>query len=574
MFLKDKMIITINQNNKKYYSDLGYDISQGEIEVEIKDIQRKSSIMVNVLCDYCNSPKTPTYKSYMDSVERGGSYACKSCFSKKYKETCLKKWGVENISQLDNIKDKKRETILNKWGVDHFSQTEEYREKIKKTSNEKWGVDHFSQTEEYREKIKKTSLNRWGVDSHFKSDIIKEKILKTNLNKFGTENPFANELVKEKTKKTNLENFGVEYIFQSELIKEKIKKTNLEKYGNGSYSKTDNYFKDKKIISDENYLKYLDNSTHLFKCVEGHEFEINIDNYYNRKRLNISLCTICHPIGDFKSIKEEELFKFIKSIYFGEIIQSYRDGLEIDIYLPELEIGFEFNGLYWHSEKKKDRNYHLDKTRFFQERGIRIIHLWEDDWDFKKEIIQSQICNLLNKNINKISARKCEIREVKSVADFLNSNHIQGSDRSKIKIGLFYQNNLVSLMTFNQLEGRKKMKEGEWNLSRFCNLLNTSVIGGASKLLTYFIEKYQPTRIISYADRDWSQGYLYYTLGFSKIYESSPDYKYIINNRRKHKQNFKKSNLKISDITESKYMSDKNINRIWDCGKIKFEKYF
>ena len=88
-----------------------------------------------------------------------------------------------------------------------------------------------------------------------------------------------------------------------------------------------------------------------FKCIHGHNFEISTDNYYGRLNNNITLCTVCNPIGDTRSIKENELFEFIKSNYDGVIIQSYRDIYEIDIYLPNLKLGFEFNGLYYHSNK-------------------------------------------------------------------------------------------------------------------------------------------------------------------------------------------------------------------------------
>ena len=123
-------------------------------------------------------------------------------------------------------------------------------------------------------------------------------------------------------------------------------------------------------------------------------------------------------------------------------------------------------------------------------------------------------------------------------------------------------------MTFNNREGRKLTKD--WNLSRFCNKLNTSVIGGASKLLNFFIKNWNPLRIISYADRDWSDGNLYYKLGFEMIKMSDPDYKYIKNGKRRHKSNYKKSNLN-TNLTESKEMERRNIQKIWDCGKIKFE---
>ena len=108
------------------------------------------------------------------------------------------------------------------------------------------------------------------------------------------------------------------------------------------------------------------------------------------------------------------------------------------------------------------------------------------------------------------------------------------------------------------------MNDDEWNLSRFCNKINTNVIGGASKLLNYFIKNYNPTRIISYADKDWSIGNLYEKLGFSLVKEINPDYKYIINGRRVHKSRFRKS---YTGVSESKI----KMLKIYDCGKLKYE---
>ena len=126
-------------------------------------------------------------------------------------------------------------------------------------------------------------------------------------------------------------------------------------------------------------------------------------------------------------------------------------------------------------------------------------------------------------------------------------------------------------MTFDTFEGRKKMKDNNWNLSRFCNKLGYNVVGGASKLLSYFIKEYKASRIVSYADKDWSVGSLYYTLGFTNVGGNGPDYKYIVDNKRVHKSRYKKSKLKTT-LTESKTMEELGINKIYDCGKLKFEK--
>ena len=288
--------------------------------------------------------------------------------------------------------------------------------------------------------------------------------------------------------------------------------------------------------------------------------------------MNNPLCTICYPISENNSIKELEVLRFIEKIYKGKILPGYRDNMEIDIYLPELKLGFEFNGLYWHSEEYKDKNYHLDKTLFFKKKDIRIIHIWEDDWDNKKDIIKSQIKNYLGLIENKIFARKCIIKEIQS-SDFLNINHIQGNVSSSLKLGLFHNDELVSLMTFDQFEGRKKMGKEEWNLSRFCNKINYNVIGGAGRLFNYFIKTYNPSRLISYADRSWSEGNLYYQLGFKLKSETKIDYKYIVNNVRENKTKYKKSKLIKKGFigTEKEITENLGYKRIYDCGKFKFE---
>ena len=273
-----------------------------------------------------------------------------------------------------------------------------------------------------------------------------------------------------------------------------------------------------KISNDEFYISYIDNSNSEFKCDLGlnHKFIISTDNYYGRKKSNNKLCTICNPISSLSSIKEDMLYNFIIENYKGRVIKNYRDKFEIDIFLPELSVGIEFNGIYYHSDKFCENDRHIIKSNFFREKSINIIHIWEDDWVYKSDIIKSQILNILHLTKNKIYARKCVVKEVttQESREFLDKNHIQGFVRSIIKIGLYYNDTLVSFMSFDNFEGRNKMGDDEWNLNRFCNILENNIVGGASKLLSYFKKNYKPKRIISYADRDWSDGGLYYKIGF------------------------------------------------------------
>lgn len=288
---------------------------------------------------------------------------------------------------------------------------------------------------------------------------------------------------------------------------------------------------------------------------------------------NKSGCPKCsNPI----SRSEMEIRDFISSI--GEKYEvnnrTILDGNEIDILITDKNIGIEFDGIHWHSELFKDKNYHLNKTEECKKHGIRLIHIFEDEWIERKDIWKSMLCNLFGKTNSKIFARKCVIKEVdtKSKTDFLNDNHIQGNVNSKINLGLYYNDELVSLMTFGKerINLGGKNKEGYYELSRFCNKIGTTVIGGASKLFKFFIEEYNPIEIISYSDKRWSDGKLYAILGFEHIHDSRPNYFYVIRNHRENRFKYRKDRLVKEGFdkekSEHEIMKERGIYRIYDCG--------
>jgi hypothetical protein len=622
--LKSKNVyIKINKGNLPLYRKVSNFINIGDIfELPISKLSKGSNIEVIAICDICSDEISIKYKLYNTRYEKNGSFACsKKCAAKRTQNKLIEKYGVRNIAQVPEVKSKikktnlerfgsehyfgsdeckikNKEIFLDKLGVDNPLKSDDIKNKIKKTNLERWGVEWTLQNDQIRERIKKTNLENWGTETPSKNDEVRNKIISTNkerygynsamcnkeiqekskdtlIKNYGVDNPLKSNIIKEKSKKTNLEKLGVEYPTQSDTVLDKIKKNNLLKWGTLHPHQSELYRTGNTIIGNNPYyLKYKGDKISIFNCDLGlnHTFEIKADNFYSRTRQNVSLCTICNPVSDIRSQAEKSIYDFIVSIYAGEVINSYREKYEIDIFIPDLGLGFEYNGLYWHSELNKDKWYHLNKTKYFEAKNIHIIHIWEDDWVSKSSIIKSQISNLLYKS-NRINARKTEVKLVSDVGEvrrFLDENHIQGYVRSNMKLGLYHNSELVSLMTFDKFEGRKKMSDGEWNLSRFCNKLGISVVGGASKLLSFFIKNYLPKKIVSYADRDWSSGNLYKKLGFSLTKQSNPDYKYIKEGKRLHKGRFKKSKMKYNS-TELEYTKSIGINRIWDCGKLKFE---
>lgn len=286
-----------------------------------------------------------------------------------------------------------------------------------------------------------------------------------------------------------------------------------------------------------------------------------------------------------ESAAQREIREFISSIspcklYSDEpllLTEGSNRKKDIDIYIPELNLGIEYNGQYWHSSKFKKKNSHLDKTLAARKLGITLIHIFSSEWINKKDIVKSRLRNLLGES-TKVYARKCTIVELspKEFKDFNEENHIQGSFNSSIKLGLKYRGDLIAVMGF----AKARYTKADWELTRFCNKCNYTVVGGASKLFKYFIRKNSPKSIVSYSDLRWGSGNLYSNLGFSLSHTSKPNYFYIDSKGDTSKLysriTFQKHKLKdcldnfSSDLTEAENMENNGFLRVYDCGNAVF----
>lgn len=255
---------------------------------------------------------------------------------------------------------------------------------------------------------------------------------------------------------------------------------------------------------------------------------------------------------------EIELYNFLKEHLDDELLKNNRKIIypyEVDIYSPNKKIGIEYNGLYWHCDAKIKNDYHLIKTNKCLSKNIRLIHIFEDEWLYKKNIVKSILSYIFNKGIRKIYARKCEIKEVSllDTTNFLKENNLYYYSESMYRYGLYYENEIVCLMTFDINNDKPK----HFVLSSFTNKLYTTVVGGASKLLNYFIQNNNPYKIITFVDRTLSNGELFNKLGFNFIRNTEPNFYYLIDNKRE-KQIIPNKNMKI--------------NKIYDCGYSIYEK--
>jgi hypothetical protein len=462
---------------------------------------------------------------------------------------------------------------------------------------ERYGTKTATGNKDVAQKISETKLR---YDESTKRDI-RNKVKATCLERYGVENPAQTEEHREKYVKTSLERYGTANPAQTEIVKDKFRATCLERYGGPNPMSSAEVRERSKVRSSKEQRKhwveslpwllgYDENGDWICKCPHpdcnqcSEKFYI-VQNYIyqSRAKNQTEPCTWILPVGKYTRLNTCEIF--IASILKGVGIEPKSDrsilnGYELDFYIPDHNLAIEVNGCWWHSDVVKTANYHFDKFKNCQSQHIQLIQIWEDWIKTKPEIVRSMILNKLGFS-ERIWARKCGVIELKSTTEFLNKNHIQGQTPAAIKLGLTYNGELVSVMCFNKrskLSGSKTVNDGEWELIRFCNKLNTSVVGAAGKLLKYFINKYHPQLITSFSLNDISDGNLYKKLGF-KQGSCSCSYWYVnkFTYQRFHRSAFTKKRIKELGLapdkenwTEREAMGHSAYYRIQDSGMTKW----
>lgn len=341
------------------------------------------------------------------------------------------------------------------------------------------------------------------------------------------------------------------------------------------------------IAADPDYNSYL----FWLTCHTCHTVYTRTRNAFIVSKLTQSAyrCPTCFPRQTGVSVAETELFNFVKQLLPTVTIipndRTVLHGRELDILIPALNIAFEFNGLYWHSEAAggKDSKYHLWKSQLAWKNGIRLISIFEDEWTAKQEIVKSRIRHILGKSGSSIvvGARKCTLSAITALDKntFLTDYHIQGSDVSGIRYGAYYKETLVGVMTFTSTSMVKGGNGSLYELNRFAVKPGYHIPGVASKLFARFVKDHNPAEVISYADRRWSVGNLYSQIGFSLVGVTPASYWYMEPGyqSRKHRSQFMKHMLPAklgifdANLTEWQNMQAAGYDRIWDCGNLKFE---
>lgn len=520
--------------------------------------------------DYLNQ-KYPTYswpeKLYLYYNNLEYAPTCKICgapvkflsLGRGYQQTCSNECRKKDKSVYDRV----RETNIKHYGVPNPMALESIKDKIKATCMERYGTTNGGWSEQAQQKIKQSNRSRHGVDF-----------------------PMQSETIRNKSKETFKQKYGVEHNSQIESLKptknEKLR-SYAKKYRQNNFQRVLNTHKE--ILGLTEDFKYICACPHpeCNRCQEK-QYIITPDCYWWRH--SVERCTILSP-EDKHQNKDTYIERFIKDILDANNIEytcNDRSILkkEMDIYIPGLRLGIECNGCYWHSSEYKAPSYHINKFKDAKDHGIELLQIWEDWIITKPEIVRSMILSRIYKSPQKIGARQCVIKEVPRSEGyaFLDANHIQGKSQYKISYGLYYEDKLVSLITFGSKRGcTGGSAESGWELIRFCNVLNTNVVGAASRLLKYFIKHHEVTSIYSYASCDISQGNLYRLLGFESTQKITESYWYIDprTHKRYHRSSFTKDAIVKKGMrkdkngwTESEVMREFKYIKIYDSGQTKW----
>ena len=284
--------------------------------------------------------------------------------------------------------------------------SKETQEKMKQTCFKNFGVKHPLHSKKIQEQVKQTCLEKYGVVHPSQSKEIKEKKKQTTLKHYGAKNPFQSEEIKEKIKDSHFQKYGVKNPSQRKEIKEKIKKIHRLNHWETFCS----LLKEKNIVPLFSKKEYILKTERKFKCLScGEEFisdgtcnylkeHKNKDGTYTTLNVYHIYCPYCSKAHYSK--KEKEVLKFVKTIYNGEVLENHKGlfpnkQMELDIYLPALNLGIEFDGEYWHSsENATERDE--KKNQLCEQKGIKLLRIKEKDWDNNREGIKKQIEEFLN----------------------------------------------------------------------------------------------------------------------------------------------------------------------------------
>lgn len=501
-------------------------------------LSENSARPVIISCDYCGTSLEKQKKVRVKSNKILDKDACVACKFKKRAELSMIKYGVSNSAKRPEVKSKIsaanksseeetqrkfRETCASKFGVENPMHSSSIKEKQKESLRSKYGVDNPSQSEEIREKVKETNLERFGVEEFLSLDTARIAYKE----KYGIESHFNHPNFLEKSKQTTIQKFGVDHHL-------KVPERALENSRKGLQTKIEN-----------GQVKLYEGRT-----ISEHREDVDFSDSRFR--------TLIHEYG-FDIAKKME--KYTSSL--EKIIQLWLEENKIEYrkrrissYIPDFIIGnvvLELDGLYWHCDKIcEDNHYHFKKREEYVRQNYTPLFFRENEIRDKLPIVKSIILNKLGKSI-KVGARKCEILilDRKIGNKFLEDNHLMGPGNG-IHYALSYENKIVAVFQV------KRIKDNNWELSRFACKLSYNIVGGFSKLFQAFLKDKNPDSFLTFIDMRYGNGNYLPNLGF-KEKTCYPSFKWT---------DTKNTYARTQFPSNSGY--EKGLYKIWDCGQKKF----
>lgn len=359
---------------------------------------------------------------------------------------------------------------------------------------------------------------------------------------------------------TMLERYGVAHNLQRAEVKEKIAKPKIS-------------IPTHTLLSDKSWL----HNEYVVKQRTLVDIAADLSVYYS------TVGDYCRQHGfDIRqrsqySLVEKEVADYVKSLGFDTALndRTVLGGKEIDILIPEKNLGIEVNGLYWHSysptlEKKENRNQHANKQKLAGEANIQLLQFTDHQWITKQDIVKSIISSKLGVT-DRIYARKCLIKEIsaKEARHFFNTTHIDGFASARQYCGLFYNGELVQCVSI----GTKRFGDrSKLEIIRFSTKLNTTVVGGLSKIISYINKP-----LVTFCSKDISNAKGYIKAGFKVVEETGPGYFWtdgtrVISRQKAQKKNLGKWLLGFDPLlSEANNMFRAGYRRYWNSGNFYLE---
>lgn len=546
-------------------------------------------------CPICGKP-VKVREAYADPI------CCSSeCQQIKTAATCMDRYGCEQAVNSPHARILAKQHNLEKYGVEHYSQTDDYNAKYKQTCNDRYGCDYPLQNDAIRSKFIQTNISKYGGPSATCDEQVKQKAAETALRNYGGFGLASPEL-RLRIEATNLSKYGHIRPTQSDAVKEKTAQTCMRKFGARNW-----------LQSVDRLAETVTDATKLDAWLNFKADPIKYLNDHCGGKININvLCTElgvtdspiydvlvqagCSGLAHSKISKmENEVLIFLDS-HNIQAIHNTRKVIppqEVDIFVPSADLAIECNPTVTHNSTladpwgagPKSPSYHKSKSAAAHAVEITLFHIFSYEWTFKRPIVESMLLTRLGKVDRRVYARDTYVCELpnEECKHFLTANHLNGSGTFKHRLGLRLKSTdeLVSVMTFNKMRKTIGIQDGSYELSRFCNLLNTSVVGGASKLFKHFVDEHpEISSIVSYSDVAHTTGGLYRTLGFTEEVHSDPNYVWInfetdvpVNRLNTQKANLKKflhdDNIDLSK-TERQIMIEHGYVQVFDSGTIRW----